>query len=98
MGKVYELGASERRAGVIDDRMCRGGRSLRASFLLVGAKKSQQGRILPLALCSRSCKSFFGAGFSQEQWPSTQREEGYKEKELASVGGESEKKILTTRQ
>ena len=40
MGKVYELGASERRAGVIDDRMCRGGRGLRASFL-GGAKKSQ---------------------------------------------------------
>ena len=48
MGKVYELGASERRAGVIDDRMCRGGRSLRASFLLVGAKKANRAAFSPL--------------------------------------------------
>ena len=58
MGKVYELGASERRAGVIDDRMCRGGRGSRASFL-VGAKKANRAAFSPHLLCSRS---FFGAG------------------------------------
>ena len=47
MGKVYELRASERRAGVIDDRMCRGGRGLRASFL-GGAKKMSIGPHSPL--------------------------------------------------